>query len=114
MRILFCGDRNWTDYGKIVECMQTYLPTVVIEGEARGADLLSAKAAEEMGIEVERYPARWELYGRSAGPIRNKQMLDEGRPQMVIAFHSDITQSKGTKDMVSQALERGIPVKVIK
>lgn len=87
-------------------------PAVVIEGEALGADTLAREAAEYFGIEVERYPANWTLYGRAAGPIRNNQMLTEGKPDLVVAFHHDIEHSKGTKNMVKQAKALGIPVKV--
>ena len=65
------------------------------------------------GFEVEDYPANWNLHGRAAGPIRNKQMLDEGKPDIVYAFHPNISESKGTKDMVRQAKNRGIETIVI-
>ena len=38
-------------------------------------------------------------------------MLD---PHLVVAFHRDISKSKGTKDMVKQAEKAGIKVQVIK
>lgn len=47
-------------------------------------------------------------------PIRNKQMLDEGKPDLVLAFHTDIENSKGTKNMIYQAKKRGIKVILIK
>lgn len=113
MRILFCGDRNWTNYNVIVDTMIDLGPTVVIEGEARGADRMAREAAEDSSIPVLKFPAHWERYGAAAGPIRNRQMLDEGKPDMVVAFHNDIQNSKGTKNMVEQAKKRGIPVRVI-
>lgn len=113
MRILFCGDREWANYKAVADVMADLVPDVVIEGEARGADSMARDAAEYFGIPVERYPAQWNTYGRAAGPIRNKQMLDEGKPDLVVAFHNNIEASKGTKNMVEQAKKRGIPVKVI-
>ncbi|KKN01348.1 hypothetical protein LCGC14_1128740 [marine sediment metagenome] len=53
------------------------------------------------------------MYGKAAGPIRNKQMLDEGQPHLVLAFHDNIEESTGTKDMVKQAAKRGIETLVI-
>lgn len=55
------------------------------------------------------YPADWKAFGKGAGPIRNRKMYDAEKPELVIAFHSDITlsASKGTKDMVEYALFRG-------
>ncbi len=113
MRILFCGDRGWTDTAKISAAFDEYQPTLVIEGEAKGADRLAREEANRRRIPVLPFRAKWEEYGRAAGPIRNRQMLDEGEPDLVLAFHSDLDSSKGTKNMVYQARKRGIPVIVI-
>ena len=59
------------------------------------------------------FPADWKTFGKAAGPIRNRKMLDEGLPDVVIAFHEDIERSKGTKNMISQACEQGIDVILI-
>jgi hypothetical protein len=112
MRILFCGDRNWLDYKTICDVMSQFKPEVVIEGEAKGADSLAREAAEYFGVPVLKFPANWEQYGRAAGPIRNTQMLKEGKPDLVVAFHNDIKNSKGTLDMVNQARKQNITVMV--
>ena len=111
LRILVCGDRNWTDWEPIRRFIAG-LPkdTVIIEGEARGVDSIARLVAGEYSLEVEGYPANWELHGKAAGPIRNKRMLDEGKPNKVVFFHSDLAKSKGTKNMVEQARKAGIPV----
>lgn len=113
MRVLICGDRNWYDPHPIYQLIRE-LPddAVIIEGEARGADRIARIAAEERGLEVERYPADWARYGRAAGPIRNKQMLTEGKPDRVVAFHDNTSESKGTLNMIRQAEEAGIPTEV--
>ena len=82
----------------------------LVIGEAPGADTMALRWAKDSGIPVERYPAQWDKYGKSAGPIRNKQMLDEGKPDLVIAFHANISASRGTKNMISQAQAAGIQV----
>lgn len=51
------------------------------------------------------YPALWNKYGKSAGPIRNQQMLD-----IVYAFTYDLENSRGTRDMVLRARKTKIPV----
>lgn len=84
----------------------------IIEGEAAGADMMAKHWAAERGIPFTGYPANWFLYHRAAGPIRNKQMLTEGKPDMVVAFHGDIWSSKGTQNMVMQALGAGLPVMI--
>ena len=114
MRVLVCGSRDWNDRDMIRAALSR-LPsgTIVIEGEARGADLLARSVAEELGFEVVKFPADWTRYHRAAGPIRNQQMLVEGKPDYVIAFHDDIRTSKGTFDMVNRARGAGIRVMII-
>lgn len=104
MRLLICGDRDWQDIHFIRDLMRD-LPqgTVVIHGAARGADKMAGQIAQEMGLTVESYPANWAVHGRAAGPIRNRQMLREGKPTHVWAFHDNIHNSKGTKDMLELA-----------
>ncbi len=80
--------------------------TLLISGCARGADTLTIEWAEAGGIEVARFPADWSTHGRAAGPIRNQQMLDEGKPELVVAFPG----GRGTADMVRRARAAGIEV----
>ena len=102
LRILCCGDRNWKDKqaieSTIKDRLAAYQIETIIEGEARGADKLSAEVAKGLHISVLLFPADWTKYGKAAGVIRNQQMLDEGKPNLVLAFHDDIKKSKGTKD----------------
>ena len=113
MKILICGDRNWTDKQLIKSQLQRFILThdnvLVIHGAARGADLLAGQAAKELGLEVREFPADWKMYGKSAGPIRNRQMIME-QPDIVWAFHDDIRNSAGTKDMVKVAEQSGYRV----
>jgi len=109
MRVLVCGDRNWTDKDTIEAYIKTLPPeSVVIQGMCRGADWIARTLALLHGYEIEDYPAKWELYGRSAGPRRNAQMLREGKPDLVVAFHNNLTKSRGTKNMMEQANRIGI------
>lgn len=122
LRILVCGDRNWEDYNLILDTLYDLQVAndgrfdntfVVIEGGAKGADKGAIWATGQLGCGLEHYPAQWKKYGKAAGIIRNQQMLDEGKPDLVLAFHDDIEHSKGTKDMVHRAKKAGIPVEVI-
>lgn len=116
MRVLVCGSRGFKDIelmGKFFHQFFDRDDTItLIHGDAEGADQMAEDVLEAMfkgGFRVERYPAEWDKYGKAAGPIRNQQMLDEGRPDMVIAFPG----GKGTAHMVAIALEAGIPVQEI-
>lgn len=109
MRVLICGDRNWTDYKRIYKEVQKLSDDdLVIHGAAQGADTLGSLAARRRGLMVQAFPAQWERYGRSAGPIRNQQMLDEGKPDVVWAFHPNIDVSRGTADMIARARKAGV------
>lgn len=112
MRILICGDRNYTDYKRILGFLKEYKrkhsELVVIEGGAKGADKLAKRAADELKIPVVEYQADWLGLGRAAGPIRNQKMIDEGKPDIIVAFHDDIESSKGTKDMINRAKKLNI------
>jgi hypothetical protein len=104
MRVLVCGDRHWVDRAAIKRELRKFpANTVIIEGEAKGADSLARDVALELGFKVLSFPADWDKYHRAAGPIRNRQMLTEGKPDLVLAFHQDLTRSKGTKNMVTLA-----------
>src|SRR6266576_4571499 len=85
-----------------------WLPTdiVLIEGGATGVDSAAADFATINFCKLEVFPADWKKHGRSAGYIRNKQMLFEGKPDLVVAFPG----GKGTAMMVDLANIAGIKV----
>jgi hypothetical protein len=129
--LIVCGSREWTDEAMIrdaldAECEANYGKLVVIEGCcSRGADKIAEEWAAETAMNVPgvypvHFPARWKLYGRGAGPIRNGQMKDhlltlrdrDGAEVEVLAFH-DALAGSGTADMVYQATAAGIPCRVL-
>lgn len=119
MRVLICGDRNWTDT-EVIEDLIIGLGSrcadlVLIEGCAKGADHTACVFDDPVYCRLEHahYPADWTLHGKAAGPIRNAQMLSEGMPEVVYAFHDDLEHSKGTKDMVTKAKRAHVPVYLI-
>lgn len=109
--ILICGDRNWTDFDLVSDVIAGLQPTLVIQGGAKGADTCAREAAQVHKIPYLEFRPKWEDHGKAAGPIRNQQMLTEGKPDLVIAFHNDLPSSKGTKDMVTRARKARLPVK---
>jgi len=113
--VLICGDRNWNNFKVIEDFILTLSKdTVIIEGDCRGADKISGYIARKHGLEVIPVPAKWNKYGKTAGPIRNQEMLDKYKPSLVVAFHNHIETSKGTKDMIERAINAGIKFKLIK
>ncbi len=113
MRVLVCGGRDYADRAKVFAAldrawMGDWGLTHVIEGGARGADALAAEwARKNLPPESHlRFPAQWDKHGKSAGHIRNHQMLVEGKPDMVIAFPG----GRGTGDMKRKARRAGVKV----
>lgn len=111
MKVLVCGDRDWKDINLIMEAVENLGEVVIIHGNARGADRLAGAVARTLGLPEVIVPAQWPYYGKSAGPIRNRWMLDL-EPDLVVAFHDCIEESKGTKDCVNEAKRRGIPTEI--
>lgn len=121
--VLVCGSRHARRvHVPLIEAELRLLPstTAIIHGGngvydasgelIGGADMLADEVARGLGLDVTAYPADWDRLGRSAGPIRNRQMLDRG-PNMVLAFWDGT--SAGTFDTLSEARRRGIAVRVV-
>jgi hypothetical protein len=108
-RYLVCGGRDFCDktfmYTKLAVLLQTDWMFILVHGDAPGADTMAAEWANNIGLIVESHPADWKTHGRSAGPIRNQEMLDSGIDG-VVAFPG----GNGTADMVHRATEAGVPV----
>jgi hypothetical protein len=108
-RILICGPRKWDVYLPVF-CVvaglySKYHDFTLIHGDAPGVDRLAAKAAETFGLDIDPYPADWSK-GAAAGPVRNREMLRDGKPDLVVA----IGYGRGTIDMVNAARHTGLLV----
>ena len=108
-RILICGDRDYKDWMQVRDYLDTISRTaIIIHGGAKGADSIAGNLATYLNMKVIKYPADWDKYGKAAGILRNQQMLNEGHPDLVVYFHKDLENSKGTKDMVTRAVDNKI------
>lgn len=76
--------------------------TVLVHGACRGVDMIADEVGRELGFEIKKYPADWSK-GRQAGMLRNIEMLQKENPDIVIAFHDFIEESKGTKGMLIES-----------
>ncbi len=121
MKVLVTGSRDWTvQHVDIIYRELVKLPpgTIVVHGAAPGVDEIAGLVAAELGLVVRDYPARWDVFGRkAAGPIRNRHMffsehvIDEPI-DLVLAFHEDISKSKGTRDMLTVVKANQVPFKL--
>lgn len=110
MRIIVCGGRDYHDKAALFRAMDkahSLKPiTFLIQGGANGADFLGWTWGDERGVSCGSYNADWKKHGKAAGPIRNAEMISQGKPDGVIAFPG----GAGTADMVRQAEAAGIKV----
>jgi hypothetical protein len=126
MRILVTGSRRWTDEDRIRELLAAIdrqeVPKVLdaldvsktpahtlVHGGARGADTIAGEIAKDLGWTVEVHPADWAKFKKSAGAIRNQEMVSLGA-DLCLAFIMVRGESVGTKHCAKLARMAGIPV----
>jgi hypothetical protein len=102
MKIAIVGSRTWTDHLRIMAYIDA-LPagTIIISGGAQGVDSIAAGYAEARGLSVVVFLPDWDRFGKSAGMIRNRQIVDAA--QEVVAFWDG--ESRGTKGTIDLALQ---------
>lgn len=100
--ILVCGGRDFYDKKMLKQTLdkirETSGITKIVHGGARGADSLANYYANSYGIECKVYPYV-EAAGKAGGPIRNKFMLQDANPDLIVAFPG----GKGTANMIKLA-----------
>lgn len=127
LRIIVAGSRNFNNFellfehiGKIsTDYVERYLYELsrvcIVSGTARGADHLGELYAKRVGLHIYRFPADWDLYGKSADYRRNAEMAkfasEEGNIGVLIAFGDG--KSRGTKHMIDLAKRYALDVHVV-
>jgi hypothetical protein len=135
MNILITGDRNFNNWNTInssFDKLTDLYPTKynisevdkkninVIHGDCRGADKMCGYVAKKLGYNIVCKPADWKKYGKAAGPIRNKEMIDlithdykENKIKFIILiFHENIEESRGTKNCIQGVIKNLIKINV--
>ena len=111
MRVLVCGGRDYDNRSAVWEALVNidhYREpiTCVIHGGAKGADELGAMWARLHGVEEQAYEADWKQHGKAAGPIRNALMVEDGKPDIVLAFPG----GRGTANMIKVATAANVEI----
>ncbi|MBQ7133091.1 MAG: DUF2493 domain-containing protein [Ruminococcus sp.] len=114
-KIAIGGCRNFHSYTILKRYVDIYLSDIkhtgeitIFSGHCSGTDALAERNAEENNYSLELFPAQWNKYGRSAGPIRNEIMV--AKCDYVIAFWDGT--SKGTKNLIDNAVKYNKPLRV--
>lgn len=112
IRIIVAGGRDFDNYGLLYSVLTEYIGSneVVI---ISGADRLGERFAADNDIEVRRFPANWNEYGKSAGIIRNCEMANYAGQATGVLFAFWDGESRGTKHMITIAKKRGLEVHVV-
>lgn len=119
LRIIVAGSRTFNDYDLLETALLDYLKennndVTIISGAARGADQLGERFARQHGYNLKCFPAQWDTYGRSAGPIRNKEMAKYAAEECGVLFAFWDEKSRGTKSMIELAKKYGLEVHVVR
>lgn len=118
MKIAIVGSREFVDYNRFVILLKAVLPRFVnlktskfsfVSGGARGVDRMAEQFCEENEYECKVFKANWDLYGKSAGFIRNAEIVRES--DLILAFWDGY--SRGTLDTIQKATQTGKIVCII-
>lgn len=113
--VLVCGSRRSGDPEATRAAIHARLAefppgTTILHGGAHGVDMWADASAYMLGLKTRVMLADWNAHGRSAGFLRNNDMLDT-KPDLVLAFWDG--QSPGTRHTINEAEKRGIPVNLV-
>jgi hypothetical protein len=103
------GSRSFNDYALLERTLSERQIDMIVSGGAAGADSLAYQYAKEKGLPILVIFPKWNQFGRGAGFMRNKLIVD--RCDKVVAFWDG--ESKGTKSTIELAERQGKPVEVI-
>jgi hypothetical protein len=112
MKVIIAGGRDYNNYEELKWFVSSILIATfdieIVSGGATGADALGERFAKEYGHKLKIFPADWDKYKWAAGPIRNNEMAEYA--DALIAFWDG--KSRGTKNMIDKAKEKGLKVRV--
>ncbi len=113
MRVAIVGSRSFAGLPQIIDYIDVELKSEsdlsIISGGAAGVDTVARDYAVKRNINFIELKADWRLYGRAAGPIRNKLIVDMA--DKVYAFWDG--QSKGTLHVIEYAKKIGKPCQIL-
>lgn len=110
MRVLVCGGRHYRGRKRLFAELDRLHGArgidCIIQGGATGADAIAKEWARLAAVPSQEFCADWDMYGRAAGPMRNRKMLEDGKPDVVIAAPG----GAGTASMVRLSEAAGVNV----
>lgn len=114
MNVAIVGSRTFDNYLLLKETLDIINDCnnikMIISGGARGADKLGERYAKENDIETLIFIPDWKKFGKSAGFIRNKDIVENS--DKVVAFWDG--KSKGTLSSINLAKKLNKELEIIK
>lgn len=106
MKVIVAGSRTITDVALVLDLVTSagFEITELISGAARGVD--SAVLMKPWACVVRKFYADWDLFGKAAGHIRNKEQGLAGEALVAIWDGT----SRGTLNMIGNMTRSGKPV----
>lgn len=110
MRVIIAGSRKIDKYNILIDAINEsgYQIKTVVSGGANGADKLGEQYAINNDLELDVHKANWDLHGKRAGYLRNKEM-SECADALIALWDGE---SRGTKHMINLATKAGLKVYV--
>lgn len=112
--ILVYGDKDWFQPTPISTYLEQYDPdtTKVIHDNCKGVNELAGEIARNLGMNVQTFIAEWDIE-RKAGPLRNRELIVEGKPDIVSVFYQDrCKMDTQIRNLIHQAKGRNIDVEM--
>ena len=110
VKLAIVGSRSFADYQRLKSIAAEFDPSAIVSGGARGTDLLAQSYAYEAGLQLIVFAPEWQRYGRAAGPIRNRKIIQAA--DQVLAFWDG--SSHGTQSAIKIAQKAGKPIHVVR
>lgn len=107
MKLVVAGSRGINNAEHCIKefCLHNSVDEIVHGGCENSPDMSASKIAKELGIKETVFLADWELYGKSAGPIRNKTMAVYSDTLLVFSNNTN-----GAENMVKEARKEGLVI----
>lgn len=109
MKLAVIGSRQYTNMLEMSAKIDELSPSTIISGGAKGADTLAKTYATMNNINMVEYKADWKQFGRGAGIIRNRTIVENA--DHILAFWDGT--SLGTKSSINYAKKLNKPLTVI-
>lgn len=105
------GGRDYDDKPTMLDEVQEYLDArmALITGGAPGADQMAMRMWSLYQLPYITIPARWQEYGKAAGPMRTSQIAHYWKPAKACLFPG----GRGTQHALQVCKELGIPYKTV-